>query len=136
MEDDSYEFTLQFDERYSVVEHAAIRRAEVGVIGCDYGATSYTTRAQADQLAGKLRLGPGKLLLELGSGAGWPGIYLAASTGCRVVLSDLPLEGLRVAARRMARDSVDGVAAVAASGTKLPLRDEVFDAVTSSDVFC
>lgn len=135
MEDDSYELTPQFDERYAVAEQPAMRRAELGVIGCDYGATSYTTRAQADRLAGKLRLAPGKRLLEVGSGAGWPGIYLAASTGCRAVLSDLPLEGLRVSARRVRRDGVDG-SVVAASGADLPLRHAVFDAVTSSDVFC
>jgi len=35
-------------------------------------------------------------------GRGWPGLYFAARSGCRVVLADLPLEGLRVAAGRAA----------------------------------
>ena len=34
-------------------------------------------------------------LLDLGAGRGWPGLYLAVRTGCQVVLSDVPLEGLR-----------------------------------------
>ncbi len=135
MAEDIFELTPEFNERYAIVEHPAMRRAELGVIGCDYGATSYTTRAQADRLASRLRLGPGKLLLEVGSGAGWPGIYLAASTGCRVVLSDLPLEGLIVSMRRMREEGVEG-GVFAASGAQLPLRDAVFDAVTSSDAFC
>jgi cyclopropane fatty-acyl-phospholipid synthase-like methyltransferase len=46
--------------------------------------------AQADTLAGELRLSAGDRLLDLGSGRGWPGLYLAASSGCQVVPSDLP----------------------------------------------
>jgi len=73
--------------------------------------------------------------LDVGSGAGWPGIYLAAVTGARVVLSDIPWEGLRVAARRLTGDGVAGHV-VAASAGVLPFRDESFDAATSSDVLC
>ena len=112
-----------------------MRRAELRVIGSDYGATSYTTREQADRLGQLLELAPGKVLLDIGSGAGWPGIFLARATGCRVVLTDLPLEGLRTASRRMQHEGAAG-GVVAASGEILPLRDGMFDATTSSDVFC
>ncbi len=112
-----------------------MRRAEVGVTGCDYGATSFTTRHQAGQLADLLELKPGDLLLDIGSGAGWPGIYLSRSTGCRVVLTDPSFDGLRVASRRILAENVSGVA-VASSGDTLPFQDEVFDAVTHSDVLC
>ena len=64
-----------------------------------YGANGYTTAAQANLLAQRLDLGPGKRLLDVGSGRGWPGLYLAASTGCTVVLTDLLL--LAVARRRL-----------------------------------
>jgi ubiquinone/menaquinone biosynthesis C-methylase UbiE len=121
--------------RYRVVEQAAMRRAELRVIGCGHGATSYTTRAQADEMARRLALGPGGLLLDVGSGAGWPGIYLASVTGARVVLSDIPWEGLQVAARRLTTDRVAGDV-VAASAAALPFRDASFDAVISSDVLC
>jgi cyclopropane fatty-acyl-phospholipid synthase-like methyltransferase len=105
------------------------------VIGCDYGATSYATRAQADRLARHLALGPCVLVLDLGSGAGWPGIYLAATTGARVILTDIPMEGLSVASRRIHEDDVSA-GVVAAAGDSLPFPDRTFDAVTSSDVFC
>jgi hypothetical protein len=44
-------------------------------------------------LARELHLSAADRLLDLGSGRGWPGLYLAARTGCAVVLTDLPLEG-------------------------------------------
>lgn len=127
--------TEDFNARYRMVGESAARRAERSVIGADYGATSYTTLAQANTLAGLLGLTSGQLLLDVGSGAGWPGIYLARSTGCSVVLSDLPLEGLRAASRRLQREGVDG-RVVAASGGALPFRTSAFDAVTSSDALC
>ena len=112
-----------------------MRRIERAMMGSDYGATSYTTREQADRLADLLNLEPGKLLLDFGSGAGWPGIHLARSTGCDVVLTDLPLEGLRKADRRMRDEGVRG-AVIAATAASLPIQDQVFDAATSSDVMC
>jgi ubiquinone/menaquinone biosynthesis C-methylase UbiE len=133
--DDAADVVAARNARYRVVEHAAMRRAEIRVVGCDYGATSYTTRAQADLMAGRLALAPGRLLLDVGTGAGWPGIYLAATTHARVVLSDIPWQGLRVAARRVADDHV-AADVIAASATALPFRDATFDAVTSSDVMC
>ncbi len=48
--------------------------------------TNWTMRHEA-RLAGELlQLGPGKRLLEVGAGSGWPGLYLAGTTGCDVRL--------------------------------------------------
>lgn len=127
------DMTAEFDERYRIGGEPVMRRIELRVLDADYGATSYTTRAQADRLGKLLRLGPGMMVLDLGCGAGWPAIYLAKSTGCRVVLTDLPPEGLRAATSRISAESVE-VYVVAASGNALPFRDGVFDGVTSSDV--
>jgi cyclopropane fatty-acyl-phospholipid synthase-like methyltransferase len=93
--------------------------------------------AQADTLAHELRLSAADRLLDLGSGRGWPGLYLAARTGCQVVLTDLPLEGLRVAAARAASEGIaarTGVVAAVASG--LPFRAGSFDVVIHTDVLC
>jgi cyclopropane fatty-acyl-phospholipid synthase-like methyltransferase len=133
--DEPYDIIAAREQHYRIVDEPALRRAETQATGADYGATSYTTKAQADRLAGSLCLGPGKLLLDIGSGAGWPGIYVAGSTDATAVLTDIPLEGLRVARRRLRHDDVDGHV-VAASGSALPFRDDTFDAITSSDVFC
>jgi 2-polyprenyl-3-methyl-5-hydroxy-6-metoxy-1,4-benzoquinol methylase len=127
--------TAAHGEHYRMVEEPALRRVERKVIGSDYGATSYTTAGQADRLARHLDLGAGSLVLDVGSGAGWPGIYMAATTGARVILTDIPEEGLSVASRRIQEDDVDAEV-VAASGDSLPFPDRTFDAVTSSDVLC
>lgn len=125
----------EFRERFRIVNDPVMIRVERRVIGGDYGASSYTTIAQADDLADCLQLGPGRILLDVGSGSGWPGNYLAASTGCTAVLTDPTLEGMAVAARRAEHDSLP-TNAVTAVGEALPFRDQVFDASTSSDVFC
>ncbi len=124
----------EFRERYRIVTDPAMIRAERRVIGGDYGASGYTTMKQADELARRLELGPGRLLLDVGSGSGWPGNYLAASTGCDAVLSDPTLEGMAVAAERSRIDHLKTIAVVA-RGDELPFRESVFDASTSSDVY-
>ena len=126
-----------FQERYRNTPSLLARQIEQRVIGGDWGANGYTTMAQADTLAGELHLSAGDRLLDLGSGRGWPGLYLAARTGCRVVLADLPLEGLRVATNRAASEGLasrTGVVAAAASG--LPFRTGGFDVVIHTDVLC
>jgi SAM-dependent methyltransferase len=126
-----------FQERYRTTPSLLARRIEQRVIGGDWGANGFTTMAQADTLARELHLSAADRLLDLGSGRGWPGLYLAARTGCRVVLTDLPLEGLRVAANRAAAEGLaarTGVVAAAASG--LPFRAGSFDVVIHTDVLC
>ena len=125
----------EFRERFPLVTDPVMLRAERNVIGGDYGALSYTTMGQADELARCLNLGRGRTLLDIGAGSGWPGSYLAASTGCTVVLTDPTIEGMTVAAERSLRDGLD-TTTVVATGTPLPFKEGVFDASTSSDVFC
>ena len=106
---------------YEISQLPAMRDLERDVLGCDYGGTSWTTRSQADHIAKSLALGPGKHLLEVGSGSGWPGIFLGSETGCDVTLIDIPLNALKLAAERAAEDKLkDRVQVIAASGTALP----------------
>ena len=126
-----------FAERYRVVPTEVSRRVELAVLGGDWGANGYTTVVQADILARELGLRPGARLLDLGTGRGWPGLYLAADTGCQVVLADVPVEGLRVAAGRAYRDELAGrVAPVAATAQALPFTPGSFDAIVHTDVLC
>jgi hypothetical protein len=67
-----------FKERYGNRPSRTARQVEQRVIGGDWGANGYTTMAQADTLASGLGLSAGDRLLDLGTGRGWPGLYLAA----------------------------------------------------------
>src|SRR5439155_23283560 len=87
-----------FAERYAVPSGDANARIERDVIGAVWGANGYTTVSQADELGRRLCLGPGDRLLDVGTGRGWPGLYLAKQTGCALVGTDMPLEGLAMAA--------------------------------------
>ena len=110
---------------------------ECAVCGSDYGGTSWTTMDEAGRVAEMLGVGPGELLLEIGAGSGWPGLYLAGRTGCDVVLSDIPYLGLASALARGVADGLGGrLSATVADGGALPFLDGVFDAVSHSDVLC
>ena len=126
-----------FRERYGRTRQEASRDVERSVLGHDVGVNGYTTVGQAEALMEHLRLSPSSLLLDLGSGRGWPGSYLSRLAGCGVVLTDLPLEALR-----SAREYVEtrGVGArtriVAAEGGALPFVPDLFDGISHADVFC
>jgi SAM-dependent methyltransferase len=127
----------RFDELYSRAQSPVILSIERSVCGCDYGATSWTTRDEAERISVLLGLRPGLRLLDLGAGSGWPALYVAKTIGCDVALVDLPLSGLRIAAQRAVTDRFSGSCWVAvADAAGLPFRDASFDALSHSDVLC
>lgn len=125
----------RFSDYYSSAGDPVLRELEQRVLGTDYGGNSYTDVSQADELIDMLELGVDSSLLDIGSGLGWPGLYLSARSGCRVLLSDVPIEGLQHASRRAEAEGIPAWS-VASSGTALPFRDGSFGAVTHSDVLC
>lgn len=134
---DERDARAHFEDRYRIKGNAAAATVEQVVIGAVWGANGYTTRDQADLLAAHLQLRSGHRLLDLGTGRGWPALYLAKAVGCRVVGTDLPLAALRSAQRRARREHVgDRTALVVASGATLPFRTGEFDAVVHTDVLC
>jgi 2-polyprenyl-3-methyl-5-hydroxy-6-metoxy-1,4-benzoquinol methylase len=134
---DELEARALFEQRYGIAAAPLLGEIERRVIGGDWGANGYTTMAQADQLAGGLGLSAADRLLDLGTGRGWPGLYLAVRSGCRVVLADLPLEGLQVAAARAQAEGLAGRASVVLAGASgLPFHPGSFDAVIHTDVLC
>ena len=115
----------------------AVKALEREVLGCDYGGTSLTTRGQVSGIVSALSLDSSSRLLEVGCGAGWPGLYLSRTTGCNVTLLDMPLIALQQAAERALRDDmVKQVRLVNGSGTALPFAAESFDCISHSDVLC
>lgn len=127
----------RFTDRIGLCCSPARRSVEAEVIGADYGSTGYTTRDQADAIAAHLHLRAGDRLADIGAGSGWPGLYLASTTGCTVIGTDLPLDGMQRARRRAVEEGVGGRAAyVVATGRSQPLRPHAFDALVHTDVLC
>jgi SAM-dependent methyltransferase len=126
-----------FERDYEIGQAPLMREIELRVRGSDYGATSWTTRAQAEATAARLWLAPGQRLLDVGAGSGWPALFLAALSGCEAVLADLPLSGLRIARARAARDGLGARCRVlAADGAALPFCDRAFPRIHHADVLC
>ncbi|MCH9050873.1 MAG: methyltransferase domain-containing protein [Proteobacteria bacterium] len=127
----------RFAQTYARSQIPVILSVERLVCGCDYGGNSLTTRDEARQMAKLLGLQPGIRLLDVGAGAGWPGLYIAKETGCEAMLVDLPLSGLQVANERAAKDRIlDRCWVAVADGSQMPFRDGSFDAVSHSDILC
>ncbi len=127
----------RFSSRYKFAQSDLLKKMERTICGCDYGATSFATLEQVNDLGDRLELGPDKRLLEIGAGSGWPGLYLAKQTGCDVTLTDIPIEGLHIAKARAIVDDLGDVSRMAvASGAALPFRQKWFHAISHSDVLC
>jgi methylase of polypeptide subunit release factors len=133
---DEREALADFAARYTVPSADVVNKVERTVIGAVWGANGFTTVAQADLIADRLDLTADKRLMDIGTGRGWPGLYLAKQTGCEVVLTDLPIEGLRHALGRAESESVSPLGAVVASARDLPFGKESVDAIVHTDVLC
>jgi ubiquinone/menaquinone biosynthesis C-methylase UbiE len=130
----SREIADRFHDRYSERTPKVLRTLQEEVLGGDIGAQGYTTVQQADLLVSRLGLAPGMRVLDVGSGRGWPGRYLAEKTGCRVALTDVPLSGLQIAQDRAEKLKLSERCFIAAaSGRQLPFRPMSFDAVVHTD---
>lgn len=129
------ELVDRFREYYLATDHEAVRELERRTLGVAYGGNGYTDVHQVERLVSLLGLGEGDRVLELGSGAGWPGLYIAQESGAMVVLSDVPWEGVSWGLRHGRAEGLH-VDAVACLGAEIPFKDRSFDGVTHSDVLC
>ena len=127
----------RFEGIYERGQLPVIKDIERRVFGSDYGANSWTTRAEADDICQLLELRLGHRLLDVGAGSGWPGLYMAKQSGCDVVLVDLPRSALEVAVDRAVQDQIgDRSWASVADAASLPFDQAIFDAVSHSDILC
>jgi methylase of polypeptide subunit release factors len=134
---DEREARARFEERYAAATGDVHARIEHDVIGAIWGANGYTTVDQADELGRRLELREGRRLLDVGTGRGWPGLYLATRSGCSVVGTDMPVDGLAIGVRRAHQEGIaDRAALVAAAGADQPFRPGSFDAIVHTDVLC
>ncbi len=126
-----------FAGSYDLSRRPEIKRLERLSLGCDYGGTSWTTRQQVDAIVDSLQLGSGSRLLDIGAGAGWPGLLLGQLSKCHVTLLDIPINALSQAAKRATDDGMlERVNIVSGSGTALPFDERTFDRISHSDVLC
>jgi len=77
-EDDSMNLTAEeksqrsrLNDWYQLGQSPLMLSIERSVCGCDYGASSWTTQAEAQEIASLLQLEHQTMLLDLGSGSGW-----------------------------------------------------------------
>ncbi len=137
MRTDNADDPERFAQRYSVSANPSQLATELEVLGSDYQANGYTTIAQADRMSAALGLEPGKILVDLGAGCGWPGLYMAASTGCSVLSIDPVGEGSATARDRIVADCLEPPsAAIQADAEAIPLRSRSVDAIVHGDVLC
>lgn len=126
-----------FAGSYDLSKLPEIKKLEQAALGCDYGGTSWTTRSQAEAIVSSLELDQSSQLLDIGAGAGWPGLLVGKLSCCDVTLLDIPLNALRQAVQRAAEDSMsDKVRVISASGISMPFEDSTFDRISHSDVLC
>ena len=119
---DEVDVIRRFGQRYGVAAMVTTD-LEQAVLGSDYGANGYTPVAQADDLIRILALRPGERLLDVGA-------------GCDVVVTDLPMQGMRRARERIRSEGLTSSLAVVSTARHLPFRPESFDAVVHTDVLC
>jgi protein-L-isoaspartate O-methyltransferase len=132
---DELDVIRRFGQRYGVTA-TVTTELERAVLGSDYGANGYTPLVQAEMLIRVLTLRSGERLLDIGAGCGWPGLYMATRTGCDVVVTDLPMQGMRRARKRIGSDGLNSSCAVVSTARHLPFRPESFDAIVHTDVLC
>ena len=132
-----HEQIAKFDSFYQLATHDVLRKIEKHACGCCYGGNSWTTKEQADYMGQTLDLSPQSSLIDIGAGAGWPGLYLSSISGCSLTLVDLPETGLKVATKRSIQDKIsERVTTLIADAAELPFVDQSFDAVSHSDLLC
>ena len=127
-----------FSQTFAAPSSAAQARVWATVFGDEYPAElaphSYTTRTELSRIAAEVNVGPDDLLVDVGSGRGGPGLWVAAATGARYLAVDIAVAGLAEVESRAAQLGLaDRVRVAEGSFEALPLGDGEASAVMSID---
>ncbi len=126
-----------FADSYDRINESVIQKIERLTLGSDYGGTSWATLEQVDDIVNHLDLNENSHLLDIGSGCGWPSLYLSEKSGCSATLVDLPLVAIKQASQRAQRDNIHSrIHCIQGNGASLPIADCSYDRLNHSDVLC
>ncbi|SVB90326.1 uncharacterized protein METZ01_LOCUS243180 [marine metagenome] len=110
-------------------------KVERRAFGRDLGLNGYTSPAEAKDLAEFL--GEPGLILDLGSGGGWPAKEIVTRSSRSVVAMDMVFSGLQKARSDVAdTDYVNRFQFVLGDGQRLPFAPDTFGMVLHADVLC
>ena len=123
---------------YGNYERDAYREVRLETYGEDFGQTSWVTTEESHEIPQLLELTPSSSVLEIGCGSGRYAMYVAETTGCRIVGLDLNAEGIRNArALAQAQNLGSQVSFQQCDVSQpLPFADRAFDAAYANDVLC
>jgi ubiquinone/menaquinone biosynthesis C-methylase UbiE len=132
------DWAAEFSSTFAAPESAVAARIWSTVFGDEYPAElapfSFTTRSELARIARSLEVGADGLLVDIGSGRGGPGLWVAATTGASYLAVDIAADGLAAVTRRAAALGLaDRVRTALGSFDSLPLADGEADAVMSID---
>ena len=127
----------RLDSYFDLARSSVLQRITNKVCDCGHIGLSNANRSEADQIMSEVGMDRKTTLLDLGAGAGWPGLYFAKHSGCSVTLLDLPEEGLKIAAERAAEDGISGQVHIErGDASRMPFENGSFSVITHSDVLC
>jgi SAM-dependent methyltransferase len=124
-----------YDSTYGRFELGARRQVRVQTYGDDLGQNSWLTADEWQSGIASLALRPGSTVLDVACGSGGPDLYLARTTGARVVGIDVNAHAIETANERARRAGLAALARFeqADAARPLPFEDATFDAVVCID---
>jgi cyclopropane fatty-acyl-phospholipid synthase-like methyltransferase len=103
--------------------------------GNDIGQQSFITPGYLDEIIRRLDINESSYVLDVGSGAGGPAIYIASKTGCRIAgidVSDVGVDMSRKLAKRSGLEET--IKFYLGDAMKTPFADDTFDIAISLNV--